>query len=91
MRGSALSSVVFWAAPYSWLIGYTPPVRWISGTASPWLVMEIAAVVTGAVAAIAGAVLARGSSERTRRTGILSLWLGGLVLVATTASLAAPV
>lgn len=42
----AVLSVAFWAASYSWLAGLTPPTRWLSATASPWLVMEIAAVVT---------------------------------------------
>jgi len=89
VRGAALLSVVFWAASYSWVVGLTPPTRWLS-SASPWLVMEIAAVVTGAVTATAGALLARRTGERSRRTGIRAAWVGILVVVATTASLAAP-
>jgi hypothetical protein len=83
----AVVSVVFWAASYSWLLGLTPPTRWLSSTASPWLVMEIAAVVTGAGAVLGGVLLARRAD--TRRSGIRSIWLGGFALLATAASLLA--
>ncbi len=87
MAALAVSSVVYWAASYSWLLGLTPPTRWLSATASPWLVMEIAAVVTGAGAVLGGAVLVRRAG--TRRAGLLSIGLGGFAVLATTASLAA--
>lgn len=82
-------SVAFWAASYSWLAGLTPPTRWLSTTASPWLVMEIAAVVTGAVTVLGGVLLARRASGRTRRTAVRAVWSGGFALVATTLSLLA--
>jgi hypothetical protein len=50
--------------------------------------MEIAAVVTGAAALIAGVLLARRASDGTRRTAILAAWLGGFALTATGLSLA---
>ena len=87
--GVALLSVVVWAASYTWLVGWTPPTRWISSTSSPWLIMEIAAVITGAAALVGGVLVARGATGGTRRTGILAAWLGGFALIATTASLAA--
>ncbi|MGY1984737.1 hypothetical protein ACI792_00755 [Blastococcus sp. SYSU DS0669] len=85
----AALAVAFWAASYSWMLGLTPPTRWLSATASPWLVMEVAAVGTGAVALLAGLLLAR-AGDGSRRVGIRAAWLGGFALVATTASLAAP-
>jgi hypothetical protein len=85
--GLAVIAVIAWAASYSWLLGLTPPTRWLSPTASPWLVMEIAAVVTGAGAVVGGVLLAR--HPRTRRAGLRAMWLGGFALLATTARLAA--
>ncbi len=85
--GIAVASVLFWAASYSWLLGLTPPTRWISSTASPWLVMEIAAVVTGALALVAGVLSAARADGRARRTAVRAAWLGGFALIATTASL----
>ena len=79
--------MVCWAASYSWTLGLTPPTGWISETASPWLVMEIVAVVTGALSVLGGVVLARRRS--CRRAGVAAIWLGGFVLVAVTASLVA--
>lgn len=87
MLGLAVVSVVFWAASYSWLLGLTPPTRWLSATASPWLVMEISAVVTGAVAVLGGVLLARRADSR--RAAIRGIWLGGFAFLATTASLLA--
>jgi hypothetical protein len=83
--GLAVVSVVFWAASYSWMLGLTPPTQWLSETTSPWLVMEVAAVVTGAVAVLGGVLLAR--RGRTRRAGVRAMWLGGFAVVATTVSL----
>ena len=88
MLGLAVLSIGFWAASYSWMVGLTPPTRWISATVSPWLVMEIAAVVTGAAALIAGVLLARRASDGTRRAAIVAAWLGGFALTATGLSLA---
>ena len=88
MLGLALLSVLFWAASYSWLLGLTPPTRWVSPTASPWLVMEIAAVATGAAALVGGVLLARRATDDIRRAGIRAAWLGGFALVATSVSLA---
>jgi hypothetical protein len=82
----AVLSLTFWAASYSWLLGLTPPTGWLSA-ASPWLVMEVAAVVTGALALVAGVLLARRAD--TRRAGAASAWLGGVALLATSASLLA--
>jgi hypothetical protein len=84
--GLAVLSLVFWAASYSWLLGLTPPTSWL-GAASPWLVMEVAAVVTGAPALVAGVLLAR--RAQTRRVGLVAAWLGGFALIATMASLLA--
>jgi hypothetical protein len=78
----------FWAASYSWVVGLTPSTRWISATGSPWLIMEIAAVGTGALALIAGVLLSRRASNGTRRAAIWASWLGGFALTATGASLA---
>jgi hypothetical protein len=86
--GLAVLSMGFWAASYSWVVGLTPPTRWISATASPWLIMEIAAVGFGASALISGILLARRASEGTRRAAILAAWLGGFALTATGLSLA---
>jgi hypothetical protein len=85
----AVLSVLFWAASYSWLLGLTPPTRWIGTSASPWLVMEIAAVATGALALPAGLLLGARTRGGTRRTGFRAAWLGGFAFVATAASLAA--
>ena len=87
MVGLAVVSVGFWAASYSWMLGLTPPTRWLSPTASPWLVMEIAAVVTGAFAVLGGVLLARRPGGR--RAGSRAIWLGGFAVVATVASLLA--
>ena len=89
MLGLALLSGILWAASYSWLVGWTPPTRWISSTSSPWLIMEMAAVVTGGAALVGGVLVARRATDGTRRTGILAAWLGGFALIATTASLVA--
>jgi hypothetical protein len=86
--GLAVLSVVFWVASYSWLVGLTPPTRWVSPTASPWLVMEIAAAATGAAALVGGVLLARRASDRIRRAGVRAACLGGFALVATCVSLA---
>ena len=86
MLALAVLSDAFWAASYSWLLGLTPPTGWLSA-ASPWLVMEVAAVVTGALALVAGALLARRAGGR--RAGTVAAWLGGFALVATAASLLA--
>jgi hypothetical protein len=87
--GLAVLSIASWAGSYSWLLGLTPPTRWISATASPWLVMEIAAVTTGAVAVLGGVLLALRGRDGTRRAGVRAAWLGGFALLATTASLLA--
>jgi hypothetical protein len=89
--GTAVLSVVFWAASYSWMLGWTPPTRWISRSASPWLVMEIAAVATGALALLAGLLLGARAGDDSRRTLFRAAWLGGCALVATSASLAVTV
>jgi hypothetical protein len=89
--GLALVSVVFWAASYSWLAGLTPPTRWVSPTASPWLIMEIAAVTAGAPALVGGLLVARGATDGIRRTGVRAAWMGGFAVIATTASLVVPV
>ena len=88
MLGLAVLSMGFWAASYSWLAGLTPPTRWISATTSPWLVMEIAAVGTGAAALIAAVLLAPRASDGTRRAAIVAACLGGFALTATGLSLA---
>jgi hypothetical protein len=84
--GLAVVSLFFWAASYSWLLGLTPPTSWLTA-ASPWLVMEVAAVVTGALALVTGLLLTRLTS--TRRAGVTAAWLGGFALLATAASLLA--
>ncbi|MGY1849428.1 hypothetical protein [Blastococcus sp. SYSU DS1021] len=91
VRTLAVLAVVCWAASYSWLLGWTPPTRWLHPTASPWLVMELAAVAAGAAAVVGGAVLAGRGSPAGRRTGVRSAWLGGLALLATAAGLAVAV
>ncbi|MCF6746407.1 hypothetical protein E9529_19450 [Blastococcus sp. KM273128] len=83
----AVLALLFWAASYSWVLGFTPPTRWLSATASPWGLMEVAALVTGAAALAGGALLARLGEGPVRRTGIRVLRLAGFALVATTAGM----
>ncbi|MCF6507364.1 hypothetical protein E9549_08080 [Blastococcus sp. MG754426] len=80
----AVLALLFWAASYSWVLGFTPPTRWLSATASPWGLMEVAALATGATALAGGVVLARRGTGHTRHTGIRVLRLAGFALVATT-------
>ncbi|MGY1723202.1 hypothetical protein [Blastococcus sp. SYSU DS0533] len=83
----AVLGLVSWAASYSWVLGLTPPTRWLSPTASPWWVMEVAALITGLAALVGGVLLARRGSAPSRRTGIRATWLAGFTLVATTAGM----
>jgi hypothetical protein len=79
----AALAVAFWTASYSWVLGLTPPTRWLSATASPWGLMELAALATGAAALAGGVLLARRGDGAGRRTGIRATWLAGFALVAT--------
>ncbi|SEL15868.1 hypothetical protein SAMN04515665_10913 [Blastococcus sp. DSM 46786] len=83
----AVLGLAFWAASYSWVLGLTPPTRWLSATAPPWGVMEVAALATGAAALVGGVLLARRGVGPARRTGILAIWEAGFTLVATTAGM----
>jgi hypothetical protein len=81
-------SVVLWAASYSWLVGLTPPTEWISRTASPWLVAEVAAVVVGVPAVVGGLVLAGRRGNGGRRTAVWAVALAGFATTASAVSLA---
>jgi hypothetical protein len=70
-------SVVLWLASYSWILGLTPPTQWISSTASPWWVAEVAAVVAGVLSLVAGLVVAMRSAGGARRFALWAAALGG--------------
>ena len=83
-------SVVLWLASYSWLLGVQLPTQWISRELSPWLIAEIAAVVTGAVSLVGGLLLARWSTRDVRRMPLWAAGLGGFAMVLTLVSLVMP-
>lgn len=77
---------MLWLLSHSWMVGVTPPTRWISRDASPWLVSEVAAVVVGAVALLAWLAL-----RRTPARGRVARWgaiLGGGAALLSAVSLA---
>jgi hypothetical protein len=80
-------SVVLWLASYSWIIGLTPPTQWISRTASPWWVAEVAAVGVGILSLVAGLAVARRSAEGTRRLPLSAAALGGFAAAMSLLSL----
>lgn len=55
--GLSLVSLSCWLLSFSWIIGVTPPTRWLSEGSSPWWVAEIAAVGFGGCALILGGLL----------------------------------
>lgn len=83
-------SILLWLASYSWVVGVTPPTQWISRTASPWFVAEIAAAGAGALSLIAGSVVARWSTREARRIPICAAALGGFVTAMSLLSIAMP-
>ena len=86
LLGLGVLSVVLWLLSYSWLVGVTPPTRWIRRDASPWLVSEVAAVVVGAVALVAWLALRRSAARgRAARWGAI---LGGTAALLFALSLA---
>jgi hypothetical protein len=80
-------SVALWLASYSWMLGLTPPTRWISRTASPWWVAEVAAVGAGTLSVVAGVVVATRSTGRDRRLSLWAAALGGGVAALSLLSL----
>ena len=79
-------SVVLWLASYSWILGLTPPTRWISRTASPWWVAEVAAVGAGVLSLVAGLVVAT-RSPGARRFPLWAAALGGFAAAMSLLSL----
>lgn len=88
--GLGCLALLLWLASYSWVVGVAPPTRWVSPEASPWLVVEIAAVAVGAVSLGSGLLLAWRSPAGQRRTPLLAAALGGFAAAATLLSLLAP-
>jgi hypothetical protein len=88
--GFGVLSVLLWLASYSWLVGLTPPLQWLSRGSSPWLIAEAAAAVTGALAVLGALVLVRSSAPGTRRTAIWALSLGAVAMVLSVLSIAWP-
>ncbi len=88
--GLSVLSVLLWLASYSWLIGLTPPLHWLSPGSSPWLIAEVAAAVTGALAVLGGLVLIRSAYPDTRRTAKWAVSLGAVAMVLSVLSVAWP-
>jgi hypothetical protein len=87
--GLGVLAVLLWLLSYSWLVGVTPPTRWISRDASPWWISEVAAVAVGALALLGGLLL----RTRVPGAGRAARWaagLGAFALVMSAASLAWP-
>jgi hypothetical protein len=84
--GVSVLSIVLWLASYGWLVGFTPPLEWVSPGSSPWLIAESAAVVTGAVAVLGGLLLVR----TCRRPAIWAVSLGAVATVLSLLSIAWP-
>ena len=80
-------SVVLWLASYSWILGLTPPTRWISDTASPWWVAEVAAVGAGVLSLVAGLTVAMLSAGGARRFPLWAAALGGFAATMSLLSL----
>ena len=87
--GLGCLAVLLWLTSYSWVVGLTPPTRWISPDVSPWLVVEVAAVAVGAVSLGSGLLLAWRAPAAQRRTPLLAAGLGGFAAVVTLLSLMA--
>jgi hypothetical protein len=85
--GLGVLSVVLWLASYSWLLGLTPPLEWVSPGSSPWFVAEAAAVVVGAVAVVGGLLLLR----TARRAAWWAIALGAVAAGLSLLSIAWPV
>lgn len=83
-------SIMLWLASYSWLLGLTPPTRWLAPDTSPWLVAEIAAAGTGAVSLVAGLLIARSSRGKALRAARLAMASGGFAMAMSLLSIAQP-
>ncbi|WP_207454515.1 hypothetical protein [Desertivibrio insolitus] len=81
-----VAAVVSWALSYSWLIGVVVPMPAFEYEVSPWLVVEIAAVVLG-VAAVVVALVAAGRGGTSRRARVWA-WIGGAAALLAGVSLA---
>jgi hypothetical protein len=88
--GLGVLSVLLWSASYSWLVGLTPPLQWLGRGSSPWLIAEVAAAVTGALAVLGGLALIRSSTPGTRRTAIWAVSLGAVAMVLSVLSITWP-
>jgi hypothetical protein len=64
-------AVALWLLSYSWLLGLTPPTRWISREASPWWIAEVGAAAVGGLALVGGVLLGK-------RSGKIARWGAGL-------------
>jgi hypothetical protein len=88
--GLGVLSVLLWLASYSWLVGLTPPLQWLSPGSSPWLIAEAAAAVTGALAVLGGLLVIRGPASGARRNAIWAVSLGAVAMVLSVLSIAWP-
>jgi hypothetical protein len=87
--GLAALAMLLWLASYSWIVGLTPPTRWISAEASPWLVAETAAALLGLVALCVGSLVAWRSPSGERRSPLLAAATGGFAMAMSVVSIAA--
>ena len=83
--GMTVVSVVLWLASYSWLVGVTPPLEWISPGSSPWFIAEVAAAAVGALVVVGGLLLLRTS----RTTALWSASVGAVVTALSLLSITA--
>lgn len=81
-----LAAVIAWLLSYSWLIGVLVPMPEFEYTVSPWLVVEIAAVVLG-IAAVLVALVAAARGGTSRRARVWA-WIGGAAALLAGVSLA---
>ncbi len=88
--GLGVLSVLLWLASYSWLVGLTPPLQWLTPGSSPWLIAEAAAAVTGALAVLGGLLVIRGCASGPPRTAIWAVSLGAVAMVLSVLSIAWP-
>lgn len=88
--GTGVLALFLWLCSYSWILGVTPPTPWIDPEVSPWLAAEIGAVVAGGLSLSAGLLLRLVAGARSSRASLYGAAVGGLVMVATLASLLAP-
>ena len=79
-----------WLLSFSWIVGITPPTRWLSEDASPWWIAELAAAAVGACALVLGVLVLRASRPGSRRLPLIAVILGGSVAVLSILEMARP-